>query len=559
MKEDDSRVAIIQLGGKGVVGNNMILIEYQEQILILDAGIMFPTDEMPGVDLVIPDISYLIKKQDKIKGLLVSHGHEDHIGAIPYLLAELDQEIPIYGTKFTLAFIKKKLDDKKELLSQTDLITVQPRNKIKIDSFTVEFIRVNHSIPDAVAIAISTTAGTVLYTGDFRIEQAPIDQQKTDFYKLAQLGEEGLLALLSDSTNAEYKGYTAPEKIIGQTFTEEFQKTQNRVLVATFSSHIHRVQQVIEAAKNSKRLLAISGRSMFKSIEIAKDLGYLELPSEMIIELEEIDNFAPHKIAVLMTGSQGEPMAALTRAAQGEHSQLEIKATDTIFLSATPIPGNELAVSKTINQLLAKGATVIHGQEKKVHTSGHAQQEELKLMLNLTKPKYFLPVHGEYRHLHQHAQLAKEVGIAKKNIFITPNGVKLELAEHEAKVTDKVSAGKVLIDGSKIENIKESTLQSRQKLADKGILIINLVINDDQDKLIAGPDIISKGFKDLKNSAQLLKQIKSKVTAISKKHIQKEKINYSKLKSEIENTISNYLYRELKRKPIILSLITPIS
>lgn len=551
MAKTKESVNIIQLGGKGVIGNNLILIEYKKEILVLDAGIMFPTDEMPGIDLVIPDMTYLKENRNRVKALLLSHGHEDHIGAVPYLISEV--KMPIYGTKLTIEFVKNKLKDR-NLLNRTNLNVVKPRSQITVGNFEAEFINVNHSIPGATAIAIKTSVGKVLYTGDFKIDQNPINEEPTDFYKLAKLGEEGLLALLSDSTNAEKNGYTASESTIGKVLRDKFIEAEGRIIVATFSSHIHRIQQIITAAKITNRKIAVSGRSMVNSIEIAQNLNYIDLPKDMLIDLRKIDKLDPEQIIILMTGSQGEPRAALTKVARGEHRYININSKDTIFISATPIPGNELAVSNTVNQLLEKGAEVIYGNKLDVHASGHARQEELKLMLNVTKPDYFIPVHGEYKHLHHHAQMANNLGISKENIFLIPNGIQLELNPNEAKVTDKVPAGKVLIDGLEAGKAESELLNNRQALAQNGILIILLTIKQKNSEMIAGPNIVSKGFVHKKNTKKLNKEIKSKLNEIFAQNI----TDQTKLKKQIKKTLKNFLYQKLERTPMILPLITKV-
>ncbi|SJZ74697.1 ribonuclease J [Selenihalanaerobacter shriftii] len=555
MTKNNERVSIIQLGGKGVIGNNLILIEYSDEILVLDAGIMFPTDEMPGVDLVIPDMTYLKENRDKVKALLLSHGHLDHIGAIPYLLSEIS--LPIYGTKLTIEFVKNKLKEK-NLLKTTKINIIKPRDKVELGNFEAEFINVNHSIPDAVAISLNTPAGKILYTGDFKIDQTPINDEITDFYKLAELGEEGLLALMSDSTNAERSGYTDSESTVGKALEDKFMEAEGRIIVATFSSHIHRIQQVITAAKKTNRKIAVTGRSMVNSIEIAKRLNYIDLPPNMLMELRKIKNLNPNEVVILMTGSQGEPMAALTRISRGDHRHIQINQNDTIFISATPIPGNELSVSNTINQLLEKGAEVSYGNELDVHVSGHAQQEELKLMLNLTKPKYFIPVHGEYRHLYHHGRIAKKLKIPEENIFIIPNGVKLELSAKEAKVTDEVQSGRILVDGLGVGDVGNVVLNDRKTLAKDGMVIIMITIEGETGKVIAGPDIISRGFIHMRTSQKLLAEIKKEVSKTLEK-ISKENITeWSQIKYKIRNKLNDFLYHKLKRNPMILPLIMEI-
>ncbi|KXS44499.1 MULTISPECIES: ribonuclease J [unclassified Candidatus Frackibacter] len=549
------RIGIIQLGGKGVVGNNLIVIEYKEDILILDAGVMFPTDEMLGIDLVIPDMTYLKENKERVKALLLSHGHEDHIGGIPYLISDIN--IPIYGTQLTISFVKDRLKDR-NLLKNTELNIIKPRDKVELGSFKAQFINVNHSIPDAVAISLETDIGKILYTGDFKIDFTPIDNKPTDFYKLAEIGEEGLLALLSDSTNAERNGYTGSESTIGKTLEDRFTEAEGRVIVATFSSHIHRIQQAITAAKMTNRKIAVTGRSMINSVQTAQELGYVDLTSDMLVDIRSINKLEPEELVILMTGSQGEPMAALTRVARGDHHQIQVNNTDTVFISATPIPGNELSVSNTINQLLEKGVQVIYGNEFDVHVSGHAAKEELKLMLALTKPNYFIPVHGEYRHLYHHAEVAKEIGISEENIFITPNGVKLEINSNEAKITDKVPAGKVFVDGLGVGDIGNVVLNDRQALADDGMIIIMITIDGKTGEVVAGPDIISRGFIHIQTSQELIAKIKKRVKKALEKTEAANVTEWSKLKSKIKYVVNDFLYHELKRNPMILPLIMEV-
>ncbi|ADL11630.1 ribonuclease J [Acetohalobium arabaticum] len=557
MTENLDRIGIIQLGGKGVVGSNMIAVEYQNEILVLDAGIMFPTDNMPGVDYVIPDITYLQENKQQVKALLLSHGHEDHIGAVPFLISEIN--IPIYGTELTIALVKEKLKENK-LLHKTELNQVQPREKTKINNFQIQFINVSHSIPDAAAISITTPVGQILYTGDFKIDQNPINDDLTDFYKLAHLGEEGLLALLSDSTNAEQKGYSRSESSIGKSLQDQFRTAQGKIIAAAFSSHIHRLQQVVSIAKEYDRKVAISGRSMIKTVKIARKLGHLDLPAEMLIDINDIDKYNPEQVVILMTGSQGEPMAALTRIARGDHRQIEVTPQDTVIISATPIPGNEVAVSNTINQLLETGADVIYYSHDHIHVSGHGFQEELKLMLNLTKPQYFIPVHGEYRHLHHHALLAQEIGIPKENIFVTPNGIKLELTKDEAKITDKVPTGKILIDGSQTGSLDNTVLEDRQSLSEDGIITVMVTIDRETDRIIGGPDLTSRGVTYQQNSQTetLLNKAKSKVAKILDRADIENIDQNSKLKSRIKAGINSLLRKHLNSNPVILPLIMEV-
>ncbi|GAB6138971.1 ribonuclease J [Halanaerobaculum tunisiense] len=536
-------VSIIPLGGREEVGKNLIVIEYNQQLLVLDCGIKFPTADMPGVNLVMPKIDYLIKNQEKIKGLFVSHGHEDHIGAIPFLLSQIN--IPIYGTQFTLSLIKKKLANH-NLLSKAQLTEIKPREEVTLNPFQIKFIRVNHSIPGAVAIGIETPAGTILYTGDFKFDLTPIKGQTTDFYSLAQLGEEGVLALLSDSTNAEREGMSTSEQEISSNIQQVFKNAPGRIMIATFSSHLDRIQQIINATAKTNRQLAISGRSMKENTSLATELGYLDYLDDLLISPEEAKQLANDQVVYLLTGSQGETMAALTRIARGEHRQIEIQQGDTILFSATPIPGNELAVSNSINQLLAQGAIIKYGAELNFHASGHAAQEELKLMLNLTKPRYFIPIHGEYRHLYHHALLANQVGLNKDEIFIARNGSRLKLNPKQGYFADSVTAGKLFVDGANIGDVDSTILQERQQLAQNGLLIIIATIDPKTNQLTSDPEIISQGFINLDNVPDLVTEIKQ----LSTKSLQQE-LSRQKLK----DTIQELVYSKTNCTPQIIPII----
>jgi len=552
----NAEISIIPLGGRGEIGNNMILIEYNDEILILDCGIMFPTEDMLGIDLVMPDISYLIENKDRIKAMLISHGHEDHIGAIPYFLREISN-IPIYGTRLTLGMIKKKLEEHR-LMGSTELRQISAGQEISLDPFKIKFIKVNHSIPDAVAMGIKTPSGTILYTGDFKFDQTPINEQPTDFNGLTQLGEEGVLALLSDSTNAEQKGYSVSERVVNDTINNIFEKADGRIIVATFSSHLDRLQQIINAAYETGRKIAISGRSMIANTKIAKDLGYLNFPDDMLLEIRKINNLPDHKIVYLMTGSQGETMASLTRIARGDHRQINLHKGDTVLLSATPIPGNERSVGETINQLFEKGAKVIYGRELDVHVSGHAYQEELKMMLNMTKPKYFIPVHGEYRHLYHHSLLAKDVGIPEDNIFIAKNGSRLKVSEQNAYFASPVSTGKILIDGSGIGDVGNIVLRDRRILSEHGIIIVVITIESGTGKVLAGPDIISRGFVYMKESQELIEEAKNRLNIALKECEEKNITDWSKLKTKLKDPLRDFIYNETRRNPMIMPIIMEV-
>ncbi|WP_408955238.1 ribonuclease J [Natroniella sp. ANB-PHB2] len=555
MKEQNE-ISIIPLGGREEVGNNMILVEYDDQILILDCGVMFPTNQTPGVDLIIPDMSYLIENKERAKAVLISHAHEDHIGSIPFLLQEVD--LPIYGTKFTTKMIEKKLKDN-HLDKIDQLQTIKPGQTIELAPFEIEFITLTHSIPGAAAISIKTPLGTILYTGDFKIDHSPINET-TDFNSLANLGEEGVLALLSDSTNAEQKGYSLSEKAVQETINDIFSTVKGRILISTFSSQLDRVQQIINAAAQTGRKIALFGRSMHENTELAVELGYLNLPEEQLINSREINNFADDELVLLMTGSQGEPMAALSRVARREHRQIKIKPGDTVILSATPIPGNEIAVGSTINQLFAQGAKVIYGRDLSLHASGHAYQEELKMMLDLTKPEYFIPVHGEYRHLYHHALLAQEVGIPNDQIFITKNGSRLNINSEKAYFSsDSVPADRVYIEGGEVGNLDQKLLTERHNLAESGVLMIALSISKNSGELLAEPKITTQGFSYYQDSKKFLAEIKDQLKKILKKAYQEDKTHLATLKKKVEESVSAYVYQLTKRSPIILPLIIKIT
>ena len=443
MNKTQQKLNIIPLGGLGEIGKNMTVFKYGDDIIIVDAGLAFPEDDMLGIDLVIPDISYLTENKDKIRAIFLTHGHEDHIGALPYVLKKLD--LPVYGTALTLGILQGRL--KQNGVSSSQLKTVQPGEVIRAGSFKVEFIRVNHSIPDAVAMAIHTPLGVVLHTGDFKIDQTPVDGQVTQFSKLAELGNQGVLMLLADSTNVERPGYTPSEKIVGKTFDEEFRYAKSRIIVATFSSNVHRIQQVVESAVRYNRKVAIIGRSMVNVVNIAMELGYLNVPDGTLIDIDETNNYRPDQVVIITTGSQGEPMSALTRMAMSDHKKVGIVPGDTVIISATPIPGNEKGVSRTIDHLFKLGAEVIYEKSLGIHVSGHASQEEIKLMHNLLRPKFFMPVHGEYRMLVKHSKLAQSLGMPKENIVIAENGSVVEVTNDSVGINNKVTAGKVLVDG----------------------------------------------------------------------------------------------------------------
>lgn len=555
MSKNEPKIQIIPLGGLGEIGKNMTIVQYEKEILVIDAGLMFPEEDMPGIDIVIPDITYLKENRENVKAILLTHGHEDHIGALPYVLQEIN--VPLYGTKLTLGLVEGKLKENK-IKKNIPMNVVNPLQTVKIGNFLVEFFRVNHSIPDSLGIAIHTPIGTICHTGDFKFDQTPVDGKIADLHKLAELGSKGVLALLSDSTNAERMGYTMSEKVVGATIDEIFSMAKGRIIVATFASNIHRIQQVVDAAFKYDRKVAIVGRSMVNTVSIAANLGYINLPENMILELDEVSRLPENKIVIITTGSQGEPMSALTRMAMSEHKKLEIIPGDTVLIAATPIPGNEKLVARTIDHLFKQGADVIYEKISGVHVSGHASQEELKLMINLVKPKYFIPVHGEYRHLIHHANLAKEVGIPEENIFIAENGRIIEFTKDGARFSGKVTAGKVLVDGLGVGDVGNIVLRDRKQLAQDGIMIVVVTIDKETTEVVAGPDIISRGFVYVRESEQLIEQAKDIVKQELKK-CQEEKITeWSSIKTEVRDALGKFLFEQTRRRPMILPIIMEV-
>jgi len=545
---------IIPLGGLNEIGKNMTVYQYEEDIVVVDCGMAFPEDELLGIDVVIPDITYLKKNASKIKGIVLTHGHEDHIGGLPYFLRELN--VPVYGTRLTLGLVENKL---KEHRINPKLITIQPGVAFKLGVFEVEPIRVCHSIADAVAFSISTPYGKVVQTGDFKIDFTPIDGQQTDLHRLAKLGEEGVLALLSDSTNVLREGYTMSESSVGETFEEIFRHAESRIIVASFASNVHRVQQIINAAFSNNRKVAFSGRSMVNVTGVAIELGYLKLPSnDIIIDIKDIDRYPENELVVITTGSQGEPMSALARMANSEHRNMEITKGDLVILSSSPIPGNEKSVYKIINQLTKKGAKMIYESIAEVHVSGHAKQEELKLMQALTKPKYFVPVHGEYVMLDKHKQLAVSMGMHDKNIFLLNNGSVLEFNAEGARIGKPVQAGRVFIDGLGVGDVGNIVLRDRKHLSEDGLIIIVAAISSATGELISGPDLISRGFVYVRESEVLMDGAKTVIEEELKKCYAKNIKDWSSLKSSVRDALSQYIYQSTKRSPMILPVFMEV-
>ncbi|HHW02801.1 MAG TPA: ribonuclease J [Thermoanaerobacterales bacterium] len=555
MSKNGQKLQIIPLGGMGEIGKNMTVIQYDKDIIIVDCGLMFPEEEMLGIDVVIPDISYLIENRENIKGIVITHGHEDHIGALPYVLQQIN--VPLYGTKLTLGLVDGKLKETK-FKKSVPMNIVKPPATVQIGCFSVDFIRVNHSIPDSVGLAIHTPVGIICHTGDFKLDQTPVDGRIADLHKFAELGSRGVLVLLSDSTNAEREGYTMSEKVVGATIEEIFQKAAGRIIVATFASNIHRIQQIFDSACKFNRKVAVVGRSMVNVVNIAIDLGYLSIPKGLMLELDEIARLPKERVVIITTGSQGEPMSALTRMAMSEHKKVEIVPGDTVLISATPIPGNEKFVSRTIDHLFKQGANVIYEAISGVHVSGHASQEELKLMLNLIRPKFFVPVHGEYRHLIHHAQLARQVGIPEENIFIAENGRILEFTQDSGRMAGKVTAGKVLVDGLGVGDVGNIVLRDRKQLSQDGILIVVVTIDKETADVVAGPDIISRGFVYVRESEELMEQARDKVKQALKKCQDEDISEWSTIKSQVRDTLGKYLFEQTRRRPMILPIIMEV-
>ena len=546
---------IIPLGGLGEIGLNMMVMEYDDSIIVVDCGLMFPEDYMLGIDIVIPDITYLKKNKDKVKAFIITHGHEDHTGALPFVLRDI--KVPIYGTALTLGLIKEKLEEY-NLDKETEFITVKPRGDVSIGPFDIEFIRVSHSIADGVGLAIKTPAGVVIHTGDFKLDQTPVDGEVLDYARFSEYGEEGVLLLLSDSTNVEKEGYTVSEREIGTTFEEIFRKSQGRIIVAAFSSNIHRIQQVMDVADKFGRKVVLNGRSMVANIGIARELGYLKVPDGLILDLRELDGLPSQRAVLLTTGSQGEPMSALTRMAMDDHKHIKVRKGDTVILSSKFIPGHEKAISNMMNHLYRRGAEVIYEKVSEIHVSGHASQEELKIMLNMVKPKYFIPIHGEYRHLVKHSQLAEKVGVKKENIILAEDGDVVEITMDGIAVKEKVESGKVFVDGKGVGDVGDMVLKDRKHLSQDGLVIAILALNEKTGEVIYGPDIITRGLVFEKESAELLEGAKNAVLAMLGTINIEAKTDWLEVKEEIRKTLRRFFNKALERKPVILPLIVEI-
>jgi ribonuclease J len=548
------KLMVIPLGGLGEIGKNMTVIQYGNDIIVIDAGLAFPDDDMFGIDLVIPDMSYLIENRDKVRAVVITHGHEDHIGGLSYLLNEVN--VPVYATKLVCGLIEGKL--KENHITNYTLNEVHHGDEVQIGCMKVGFIHTNHSIPDASALYFRTPIGTIVHTGDFKMDLTPVDGRQMDIHKFAELGRRGVLLLMSDSTNAERPGYTESETTVGHAFRKAFRAAKGRIILATFASNISRIQQAINTAVQFKRKVTVLGRSMVNNVQIAIELGYLDVPEGVLIEPDELNRYPDDQILILTTGSQGEPMAGLSRMASNNHRSVSIMPGDTVIISATPIPGNETGVSRTIDNLMRLGANVIAGRDKKIHVSGHASQEELKLMLELIKPKYFIPVHGEYRMLKTHGDLAVMMGVAKDHVLIGDNGQIFEFSNRSGHKTGHVNAGRVFIDGLGVGDVGNIVIRDRQQLAMEGVVIVVMTLAKGTSHPLAGPDIVSRGFVYVRDSEELIREAHDRVAAVLERCEAGNIREWAVIKSQVRDTLSRYLYEKTRRRPMILPIIMEV-
>jgi len=555
-KIDHPKVNVYFLGGLNEIGKNITLFECEKDMILLDCGMAFPSVDMPGIDLVIPDFSFVLKNKDKIRGLVLTHGHEDHIGAIPYLLRDFN--VPIYGTSLTIGLLSSKLKEH-GLLRNADLNIIKPGEKIKLGNMVVEAIHVNHSIPDAIGVALHTSAGVLVHTGDFKIDCTPSKGSMIDLGKFAELGRKGVLALFADSTNAERAGYTQTEKTISDSFDRLFQKgEQSRIIIASFASNVSRVQQIVNCAKKYQRKIAFSGRSMLNYMQISNELGYLDIPDNMLIDIGQLNNYPKEKVVLITTGSQGEPMSALARMASSEHKKVEVGVGDMIIISANPIPGNEKMVGTVVNELMKRGCHVVYESMYEVHVSGHACKEELKIIHGLVKPKYFIPVHGEQKHLRHHAKIALDMGMAQSNVFIGDIGDVLCISKSEFKKVSTVPAGQVFVDGLGVGDVGNIVIRDRKHLAEDGLIVIAVTLDSENSNVISGPDIVSRGFIYVRESEELLSEAKQVVNKILNQHKNKKAYEWGMLKNNIRDELSRFFYVKTKRSPMVLPLLMSV-
>ncbi|MBR4056857.1 MAG: ribonuclease J [Oscillospiraceae bacterium] len=552
-----SKLKIYALGGLNEIGKNLYCYEYGNDILIVDCGMGFPDDEMYGIDSVIPDVSWLASNRKKLRAIVLTHGHEDHIGALPYVLEALDCKVPVYATRLTVALAELKLAEHK-LLEKSTLITLEAGEHFRAGCFDVELIHVNHSIPDAVALAITTPLGVVIQTGDFKIDVTPIQGEMIDLARLGALGKQGVLALLADSTNVERPGHSDSESVVGDRFDQLFKGCDKRIIVTTFASNVHRIQQIINCAARYKRKVGITGRSMENVIRVSRELGYLDIPDGVLMDMNQIKGQPKKDVVIITTGSQGENMSALYRMAFSGHRQVEIDTGDRVIISASAIPGNETTISRVINELFFKGAEVIYDRLSNLHVSGHACQEELKMMLALTKPKYFIPVHGEQRHLQRHAELAKSMGVAPRNVVVTETGRVVEISAKSIKLGARVPCGQILVDGSGVGEVGSVVLRDRQHLADEGMIVVVMALSSEDGSLISAPDIITRGFVYVKESEDLLAEMRRVVMETIDGCRNHRITDWASIKGKVKSNLSGYIYRTTKRSPMILPVITEI-
>lgn len=551
-KAAPGNLRIIPLGGLGEIGKNMMVFETTEEMVLIDAGLMFPLEEMPGVDLVLPDYTYVVENQKKLKGIVLTHGHEDHVGALPYLLREI--KAPVYGSRLTLGLVKEKLE---ELSVKADLRLINERSKIRLGVFRIEFIPQIHSIPDGMALIIKTPWGTIFHSGDFKFDHTPVLGQRVYYERFSEIAEDGILLMLSDSTNSEVTGFTPSERVVAQRLREIFSRVDGKLIIASFASHIHRIQQIIDAARSVNRYIAVSGRSMRQSIKVSMETGHLTVPDGTLVDIYDLKKLPRSKTCILCTGSQGEPLSALSLIASREHKHIQIEKGDTVIISAHPIPGNERSVSLIIDRLLRNGARVVYERADNVHVSGHASQEELKLMINLIRPKYFVPIHGEYHHLKKHSDIAEEAGIPKKNILVLENGDILETNGVSVKKTGRAHAGMIYVDGLGIGDIKDVVLRDRRHLAQDGILIVVVAINQLTGEIVQGPDIISRGvtYKEKELHAEGKRRVIKKIEKVTH---EEEITDWNVIKNDIKNVLSSFIYEKTRRRPMILPIVLEV-